>query len=519
MKMLTKDWRRPLAITVVVAWSTLVLGKAQKVKADEPIPVYQIAQRRERLPEIPPASAVCFSSRWFHPVNRDDPHDTFKAAEAFHATDFVWTYSLDPKFVGRLRQMGHRVFLAVNSMVPDPPDFRRRLRGRIVDLENRPVTAPWMRSWADPAWGCANSPEYREGFIEYAVRAVEAGATALQMDDPRMNMAAVAWGACFCPHCMESFRHFLKQRVSKETATEWGIGNLDTFDYRQYLIERKAPVGDAFAKYDGGELKKLFTEFQTQSVGQFFSYVRAEIDRRVGRHIVFSSNNYRGSWEFPYNLFELGMAELPQREATPMTLYERYREAATRGKHQIFTLVPQTADGSEVPITRRTIAACYALGGHLIVPWDVYTGPQKPRYYGKPEDYADLYKFVRDFAQWFDEYEEAAFVFDGFHDERYSGHPPLRVDATQVMGVVRAKPQDPAAPVVIHLVSWQDTPSPFVIRIDPRQFPSGVSKHILLLLPGQAPRKITPTEHGNAEISVEIPALNPWGVLLLGAGP
>ncbi len=511
--------RHLLTIMVLATWSTFAPGEERGTQADRLIPVYEIAQGWERLPEIPPASAVCFSSRWFHPVNRDDHHDTFKAAEVFHATDFVWTYSIDSNFVGRLRQMGNRVFLAVNSMVPDPPDFRRRLRGRIVDLENRPVTAPWMRSWADPAWGCANSPEYREGFIGYAVRSIEAGATALQMDDPRMNMAAVSWGACFCRHCMEGFRVFLKQRVSKATAAEWGIGDLDTFDYRQYLIERKAPVGDAFAKYDGGQLKKWFTEFQTESVGRFFSYVRAEIDRRVGRHIVFSSNNYRGSWEFPYDLFELGMSELPQREATPLTLYERYREAAARRKHQMFTLVPQAADGSEVPITRRVIAACYALGGHLIVPWDVYTGHQKPRYYGKPEDYADLYHFVRDFAQWFDGYEEAAFAFEGFQDERYPTDPPLRVDAPQVMGVVRAKPQDPVAPVVIHLVSWQDNPSPFFIRIDPRRMPNGACEHILALLPGQAPRKITPIECGGTEVALEIPALNPWGVVVLGAVP
>jgi len=450
-------------------------------------------------------------------VNSQDPHDTFKAAKAFHATDFVWTYSLDRNFVQSLRQQGDRVILAVNSMIPDPPDFRRRLRGRILDLEGRPVTAPWMRSWSDSAWGCANSPEYRDGFVQYAVQAIEAGATALQMDDPRMNMASVAWGACFCPHCMEGFRSFLKARATLAKATEWGIADLETFNYRQYLLERKAPVGDAFAKYDGGELKKLFAEFQKESVDQFFSYVRAEIDRRVGRHVVFASNNYRGSWEFPYNLFEIGMAELLERDATPLILYERYREARGLQKHQIFTLVPQATDGAEVPLTRRVIASCYALGGHLIVPWDVYTGSQKPRYYGKPEDYADLYKFVRDYPQWFDGYEEAAFAFEGFLDERYKTEPPLLIDASAIMGVVRARPQEPRAPIVVHLVNWQDNPHSFTIRINRQRFSQEALSRASFFTPGRSPQELSLKETGEAYVTLEVPSLNPWGILVLGA--
>lgn len=509
--------RLPAVIgAALVLFSGNVFGEETPDVAKRLVQVHEVARSVPRPPEMPPASAVCFSSRWLHPRNSDDPHDTFAAAEAFHATDFVWTYSLDRDFVQRLRQYGGRVFLAVNSLVPDPPDFRRRSKGRIVDLLGQPVTAPWMRSWPDSAWGCANSPEYREGFIEYAVRAIQAGATALQMDDARMNLAAVSWGACFCPHCVQGFRTFLKERVSQETATAWGIADLETFDYRQYLLERKAPVGDAFARYDGGELKSLFAEFQKESVRQFFSYVREEIDRRVGRHIVFSTNNYRGSWEFPYDLFEIGMAELPQRDAKPLNLYDRYREAHDRGKHQIFTLVPQTADGSEVPVTRCVIAACYALGGHLIVPWDVYTGSQKPRYYGQPEDYAELYKFVRDFSQYFDGYEEAAFAFEDDRDERYPVAPPLAIGVPQVMGVVRAKPNDATGPVVIHLVDWRDTPTPCAVRLDRRRFPPKALEHVWLLCPGQPPRKISVREAVREEFVLEIPTLQPWGLVVLG---
>ena len=140
----------------VVLFPSNIFGEETPDVTKRLLQVHEVARVVPRLPEMPPASAVCFSSRWSHPINRDDPHDTFAAAEAFYATDFVWTYSLDPKFVQRLRQSGERVFLAVNSLIPDPPDFRRRSKGRIVDLLGQPVTAPWMRSWPDSAWGCAN---------------------------------------------------------------------------------------------------------------------------------------------------------------------------------------------------------------------------------------------------------------------------------------------------------------------------------------------------------------------------
>ena len=44
----------------------------------------EMAQRVERPDGFPRASAVCFSSRWRHPANANDPHDTFQAAADFH---------------------------------------------------------------------------------------------------------------------------------------------------------------------------------------------------------------------------------------------------------------------------------------------------------------------------------------------------------------------------------------------------------------------------------------------------
>lgn len=480
----------------------------------EPRRFADLVQPSSRPAEAPRASAVCFSSRWVHPAGPDDPFDTFRTAEEFAATDFVWTYSLDPGFVKRAKQFGGKVFLAINSLVPDEPDGTTRRRGRIVDLEGKPVTAPWMRGSGERWWGCVNSPEYRESYLAYAKRCIDAGCDGLQMDDPLTNLHAVQWGACFCPHCMEGFRRFLEEHKEELDIQGLGIADLSSFDYRDYLRQRGAPVGDAFRTYDGGQLKQLFVQFQRQSVERFFREMRAAIDAYAGRHVVFASNNYRGSWDFPYDLFEIGMAELPQKDASPAHLYRLFAAARQRGKHQIFTLVPLAADGSEVHVTRCAIATSYACGGHLIVPWDVYTGPQRPRYFGKPEQYADLYRFVRQFEHLFDNFEEVAARIPG---ELSSDGILWQIQGGEnVLGVLRAKPGDRLSGAVIHLIDWGEDPRPLALWIDTR--PIGWPVEATLLRPGHEPAElpVISGKHMIAEVvALSLPPLHPWGMVWL----
>jgi len=472
----------------------------------------EVTTPTQRPADAPKLSAVCFSTRWIHPRNADDPWDSFQVAEAFCATDFVWVYTLDRRAVERMKQSQGKVYLAINSLVPDESGKDERLRGRILDLEGNRITAPWMRGWGGRFWGCANSPEYRKSYVAYANKAIDAGSDGLQMDDPPMNVAALRWGGCFCPHCMAGFREFLKKHATGDDLTKWEIAEPDRFDYRDYLAARGAPVGDAFARYDGGALKGHFAAFQEESVRAFYRDVRAEIDAHAGRHVIFSSNNYAGRWQFPYDLFEFGMAELPERDANPKTLYERFADARRLGKAQLFTLVPKAADGSEVALTRRAIAMSYACGGHLIVPWDVYTGSDRPRYYGKPEHYADLYRFARDHARLIDGYEDAAAAIPGMRDERFPAEPPIGPTDANVAAVVRAVPNSAEAPVVIHLLDWRDDPQPMRLQLVTRRFARQGPLRAELLQPGREPLALD-VRATETHTILEIPKLNPWGLV------
>jgi hypothetical protein len=81
-----------------------------------------------------------------------------------------------------------------------------------------------------------------------------------------------------------------------------------------------------------------------------------------------------------------------------------------------------TEDGSEtfVRLVRRSVAQSYALGGNMMVPWDIYLPtPAALRYYGDPSQYADLFEFIREQADMLEELgPDAPFdrnSTDGFH--------------------------------------------------------------------------------------------------------
>ena len=529
-------------------------GAGSTCQAGDPPLLFNVVVKSRRPAESPPLSAVCFSSRWIHPRTPQDPWNTFQAAAAFHATNFLWVYSLDRQAVQRLKLFGGTVYLAINSRQPDEPDKNERLRGRILDLDGNRVTAPWMRSGKGNFWGCANSPRVSRDLCrlchEGSGRRRRRASNGRPADERRGRQ--VGWLLLpplpgKIPRLAQDARQPGQSRQGGNSYRRRGWSrqasrkNLEQFDYREYL---KSPctVGDAFAKYDGGPLKRLFVAFQEDSVRAFFRNVRQKIDAHAGRHVPFSSNNYAGNWQFPYDMFEMGTAELPKQDANAKTLYQRFAEARRHGKAQVFTVVPKTTDDTEVAPTRRAIAMCYACGGHLLVPWDVYipapappaaptikTLSDHPRYFGKPEQYADLYKLVRDHCQLFDGYEDAAFLLQGLTDARYSTQPPISLSGTRhanatniagagsaddVAAIARAVPGKPEVPIVIHLVDWRAAPQPMTARLLTRRFVRQGSLQAELLRPGNPAIRLE-CHTTDTQTSIEIPRLDPWGIVVV----
>ena len=448
--------------------------------------VSEIAVKAKRAPGAPRYSDVCFSPRWRRPMNADDPHDTFRDAKAFHATRFDWVYSNDPVWIAECRKRGYWFVGTLNTICPDAPGKSTREKGRILDKNGKRVAAPGMRGWANPGyWGCVNSPDYRTTFLAHGKILIDGGINAIQMDDPDINYAAVKWGGCYCEHCRSK------------------------------------------AKKQGKTLPKDMMAFQKESTKEFYAFVRKELDKYAGRRIPWSSNNYDGRSGFPYDLFDYGTAELPHRSAKPDRLYRKISDEARSGRQQIYTFV-----STDASLTRRVIATAYACGGHVIVPYDVYNG-KEPRIFGKPQEYGDLYGFVRAMTTFLDGFEDAAVSGKGIEESRYGPALPVQVGVDNVYAFVRAEPGKADSSVVIHLVDWRESPQPFVLTLRKDCFFPGKEIAVTLCVPPQYERDahakaseqdnysslrkkqtVQAAVKGNS-IEIPVPPLTPWGIIIL----
>jgi hypothetical protein len=237
------------------------------------------------------------------PINARDPHNTLDAMRGFHVTWLEWTYGNDRPFIRKVHELGATFggALAAGSYAGDQPHENWNVR----NLAGAPVYATWMRAWSRPnPWGCANHPEFRAGHVRAAIAAVEAGADVLQRDEPGQNMHALSWGGCFCDHCMDGFRVWLDKHADREILRQLEVGDLDRFDYRDYLRRRDAPVGDDFHRWPGDQLKQYFSAFQIESTVAFNQWWRAQLNEHVGRHFPVSCNNGVRNWRDIEQVFD-----------------------------------------------------------------------------------------------------------------------------------------------------------------------------------------------------------------------
>jgi len=428
---------------------------------------------------FPKPSAVCFSSRWKHPSNDNDPHDTFEAAAAFHATGFYWCNGPNVDYFRDIVRRGYTVQGWLSTILPDTVFGNTRQQGRILDQQGELVTGPWMRAFKG-WWGCMNSPEYRQVYLDYIQTYLDAGCESLQMDDPGQNMTAVAWGGCWCPYCREK----------------------------------------------AARLGKQPPEIQAASTYEFYRDMRRAMNDHAGRHVPFSCNAHPGEARFFDDIFDYGMQELNEDQARPGRLHAAVKQAESHGKAILFTYVSR-----DLRRTRATIALAYAMGTHIIVPWDVYLGTGVPRQFGTAEEYADLYAFARGAAEYLDGYTEAAMIRP--HEGPVSSEPsPVNVSgaSADLALFVRAKPGDRDAPIVLHAVESGEESKPFQLRLNPARLFGQRPVTIELL----SPRPYDEAVHAKAEVSkdfaplvhrrrlatgfvhtVDLPALQPWGLIVV----
>jgi hypothetical protein len=531
-------------LTTAAACLTLTtfLAGAQEAATSGPSLLHRVAKPVRQIAGAPRASDVCMRSLRPRPTNARDPHNTLDAIRGFHVTWLEWTYGNDKGFIRKVHDMGatYGGALAAGSY----RGKQSRAVWNVRDREGNPVYATWMRAWKTPnAWGCANHPEFRAGHVRDAVAAVAAGADVLQRDEPGQNKHAVRWGGCFCEHCMKGFNQWLATNGDPAVLRRLGVADLKAFDYREHLRAKDAPIGDAFGAWKGDELKAYFVRFQTDSSVAFARWWREELNKKVGREIPISCNNGTRQWTDIELTFDYCIGELSTSHATPKFLYAAMRKAAALDRTQSVTMPLRRTGEEEAPDwvqhTRQSIATVYATGGHIEMPWDTYLPtPNGRRYFGKPENYADLTAFVRGMAPFLDGYSDAFAVGGEIMDERWlDATPPVTplTDAAGIVAFARAVPGNAAAPVAVHLVDWREQTQPFTLSLHPPAFFAGRPLRVRLFTPvlphdqkahGEAFRTkdyrslVRETELSRGFVNtVEIPALGPWGVLVVDPDP
>lgn len=370
-------------------------------------------------------SDVILSSRWVHyqPVGGPPSLDTWEAVAAFNASRIDWCYTANSSFIRAALQRGlSGVGLATNANNPDDGDDRCNVQdhphscswsvGRVLNIKGYPLASP-PAVFRPVAHGCVNSPDYMNITLQFVDNLKAAGAKAIQHDDAAMNNEATRWNSgnlsssgCYCSHCMTKFTATLMQnRFGASPALRAAYNITSQWSYRTWLLQR--PISDADSAPDHSPLRDLFLAFQQRSTEDYVRTLRRHLNRSAPA-ITLSANN-GGSWNSPYQLFDYGIGELELNIGTQMTLLRRLHALFVadlpRGKHQVMTMpkglnLKAWYTMEATALIRAAIAVSYALGGHMLAPWDAEI--PGGRYYGNASQFADLFGFVRRHARVFD---------------------------------------------------------------------------------------------------------------------
>ncbi|MDA1120912.1 MAG: hypothetical protein O2887_10565 [Bacteroidetes bacterium] len=451
------------------------------------------AKAFEKPDYIPKYSDVVMRSLRFRPSRPDDEklqRNTFTAMDLFHVTRLEWTYLKDESEIPKVKEVlkSGRVFGSTVDCHPLAKDTGLC----ILTIEGKPIVAKHHRQFDPlPGIGCMNRPAYFEQQLAGYKKYFDLGIPVIQRDDPQQNSVASSLGGCFCPHCMVKFNQWLKANISPSELAANGVSDLSAFNYKDYLISINAPSGDDFAGWNGGKLKEWLIQSNALVEVEFYAKMRKALNEYAGKYYPISSNNTSFQrWTPAHKSFDWGYSEMIMSTAKPERIYERSYAARNLGKIQVYS-APKVLGNEVIPeevryITiRRATAACYATGGIMSVPWDVYeqTPSGSDRYFGTPQQYADLFGFVRGIAPYLEKYEEVGAAGRNIAEQKFDGKSLFGRLPDGVFAFARAIPNDKHAPVVIHVVNWNNAAAGFTLELDKKLLFGGNPVKCSLLTP------------------------------------
>lgn len=273
------------------------------------------------------------------------------------------------------------------------------------------------------SWMSHQGPDFLE-WLKYQVdRMTLAPVTHMMFDSQTSATRTLHWlGGDFSVHSMNGFRAYMKDKYTTQQLMNQGINNIDNFDYRQFLINRGFTLqsyrGQANSIEGNIPLYKDFVYFQRQSLNDTMEELFDYIDTiRPGIHIGATTNvveprGYVFSDRLTYLAGEYGHPHDPVTSPSTEPLLH-YKAAEALDKTLIYFPYPdafQALYNRNSPRQARAwIAQAYATGSIFTIPGRVWIGGSNTWDTGW-ENFADLYAFVHDHSDLFDDYQAVSNV-------------------------------------------------------------------------------------------------------------
>jgi len=290
-----------------------------------------------------------------------------------------------------------------------------------LDLDGNPIRVPWLWDHEYKGhfayWWCTNNPDYQAFLRDQAERACMAPVDGLHLDDYSGTSACSAYnGGCFCRYCIAGFREYLRQHFSPEQLSEMEIERIDEFDYCEFLKSKDITAEQFKKSRSACPLGEVFQDFQNSRMKKRVQEVFEYAEQLRGKLLLRSLNSSASSPRalLPAPLIDFFCGEVPhhaenvQAPVEPVLVYRlvealKRRQTATAAGHDWAWIKANEKPG----LVRTWIAQTYAFGSVFMVPhrqW-CYTAELGTHWWqGKPEDFAYIYRFVRERASLLDGY-------------------------------------------------------------------------------------------------------------------
>jgi len=307
-----------------------------------------------------------------------------------------------------------------NMIDYDPDGFQDDI---VTTLGGTRVVSPWFegREYKDyPAYlFCTNASGFRD-FLRFQVEEIVSGGVNSIMFDGQTGtpLSVRNHGGCFCSHCMEGFRDYMKENYSQEQLAGKGIGEIESFHYGSFLAAR----GWSEADYKGQSYKANptiplfdnFQEYQYDALSQLTSELSQYADLKAGRQVIFSTSSpphryTRSVLTGEVDHFTLELSQKASSLEVPFEPVLNYTLADALGKGLILNGSPQQ-DWSVMyqkdrpALIRSWIAQAYAYGACFMVPVRNWAGGYD-YHVADPEHFEYMYDFIHNQADLFDGYE------------------------------------------------------------------------------------------------------------------